>query len=92
MHRALTEGRDLNLFLRYANKALQGRAASFCMERSGYNEGFANDQGLAFFLPNMSWLQARHDRPSLSLARMRIRRDLTPPPFNITRDFTSLPP
>ena len=56
-HRALTEGRDLNLFFRYGNPALQGRAASFCMERSGYNEGFANDQGLSFFLPNMTWLQ-----------------------------------
>jgi hypothetical protein len=44
MHRALTEGRDLNLFFRFPNPALKGRAASFCMERSGYNEGFANDQ------------------------------------------------
>ena len=57
MHRALTEGRDLNLFFRYANPALQGRAASFCMERSGYNSGFANDQGLIFYLPNTTWLQ-----------------------------------
>ncbi len=98
MHRALTEGRDLNLFFRFPNPALKGRAASFCMERSGYNEGFANDQvcpslaamacsvldaatmriggadallvpniffgtrlwfsqGLAFFVPNMTWLQ-----------------------------------
>ena len=44
MHRALTEGRDLNLFFRFPNPALKGRAASFCMEPSGYNEGFANDQ------------------------------------------------
>jgi len=57
MHRALTEARDLNLFHRYPNPKLQGRAGSFCMERSGYNEGFANDQGLAFFLPNMTFLQ-----------------------------------
>jgi hypothetical protein len=36
---------------------LQGRAASFCLERSGYNEGGLNDQGLVFFLPNMTFLQ-----------------------------------
>ena len=34
-----------------------GRAASFCMERAGYNSGGWNDQGLIFFLPNMTWLQ-----------------------------------
>jgi alpha-N-arabinofuranosidase len=56
-HRALTEGRDLNQFFRFRNPALKGRAASFCMERSGYNEGFANDQGLSFSLPNTTWLQ-----------------------------------
>lgn len=27
------------------------------MERSGYQEGAANDQGLVFFLPNMTWGQ-----------------------------------
>jgi hypothetical protein len=56
-HRALTEGRDLNLFHSFPNAALAGRAASFCMERSGYNEGFANDQGLSFYLPNGTFLQ-----------------------------------
>eukprot|EP01052_Picozoa_sp_SAG31_P030294 SAG31_NODE_3095_length_4682_cov_2.946542_7_plen_213_part_00 len=39
MLRALHEARDLNQFHRYANPALRGRAASFCMERSGFNEG-----------------------------------------------------
>lgn len=36
---------------------LQGRAASFCLERSGYNEGGLNDQGLIFFLPNGTFIQ-----------------------------------
>ena len=31
------------------------KAASFCTERSGHFDGF--DQGLSFFLPNMTWLQ-----------------------------------
>lgn len=34
---------------------LKARAGSFCMERSGYNEGGLNDQGISFFLPNMTW-------------------------------------
>lgn len=59
MHRALTEGRDLNLFFRYENPALRGRAGSFCMERSGYNSGFANDQGMIFYLPNASECRGR---------------------------------
>jgi len=36
---------------------IKARTASFCTERSGWNEGGANDQGLAFYLPNGSWLQ-----------------------------------
>jgi hypothetical protein len=55
--RMLEEGDDLNAFFRYDNPRLLGRAASFCMERSGYNEAGLNDQGLAFFLPNMTWIQ-----------------------------------
>ena len=31
------------------------RTASFCSERSGHFDSF--DQGLSFFLPNMTWLQ-----------------------------------
>jgi len=34
---------------------LLGRTASFCTERSGHYDNF--DQGLSFFLPNMTWLQ-----------------------------------
>jgi len=34
---------------------LRGRAASFCMERSGHYDNF--DQGITFFLPNMTWIQ-----------------------------------
>ena len=34
---------------------LRARAASFCLERSGHFDAF--DQGIAFFLPNMTFLQ-----------------------------------
>lgn len=34
-----------------------GRAKSFCFERSGYNEGGANQQGMIFGLQNGTWLQ-----------------------------------
>jgi hypothetical protein len=34
---------------------LKFRTASFCTERSGHYDAF--DQGIAFFLPNMTWLQ-----------------------------------
>jgi hypothetical protein len=34
-----------------------GRAKSFCLERSGYNEGGANEQGMIFGLQNGTWLQ-----------------------------------
>jgi len=65
MERALMEGADLNDFFSQAIRSTSGepsgrikaRTASFCTERSGYDEGGANDQGLAFYLPNMSWLQ-----------------------------------
>lgn len=57
--RALTEAQDLLEFFSYADKPdrLLGRAASFCMERAGYNSGGWNDQGMIFFLPNMTWFQ-----------------------------------
>jgi len=55
--RMLQEAKVLNTFFVYANSRLKGRTASFCMERSGYNEGGVADQGLAFYLPNMTWLQ-----------------------------------
>jgi len=55
--RMLEEAQDLNMFFAYPNQRLKGRAGSFCMERSGYNEAGLNDQGISFFLPNMTWLQ-----------------------------------
>ena len=53
--RALTEAADLNQFANEGSPRLQGRGGSFCMERSGYQEAGANDQGIIFFLPNMTW-------------------------------------
>ena len=50
LRRALEEGYDLNMFANEGNPRLKGRAASFCMERSGYQEGGLNDQGLIFFV------------------------------------------
>lgn len=60
MHRALTEAADLNLYFSHGGPnvaRLYARTASFCAERSGYNEGGLNDQGMSFFPPNMTWLQ-----------------------------------
>jgi hypothetical protein len=58
MERAIQESSDLQTWFN-VNKSLQerlwGRAASFCSERSGHFDGF--DQGISFFLPNMTWLQ-----------------------------------
>ena len=34
---------------------LHFRTASFCNERSGHFDAF--DQGISFFLPNMTWIQ-----------------------------------
>ncbi len=56
--RALLEAADLNAFLGAPapmQRRVLARTASFCMERSGHFDAF--DQGLAFFLPNASWLQ-----------------------------------
>jgi hypothetical protein len=55
--RALNEAGDLNEFFAFPDLRQKGRASSFCMERSGYNEAGLNDQGLIFFLPNMTWGQ-----------------------------------
>lgn len=59
--RGLSEAQDLIRFMMDKtagkNGRLLGRAGSFCMERSGFNEGGWNDQGLIFFLPNMTWIQ-----------------------------------
>ena len=56
--RALDEGVDLNSFMSIPPRyQIWGRAASFCMERSGYNEGGANEQGLVFFSQNMTFGQ-----------------------------------
>ena len=61
--RALDEGQAFNQFSNVpavytgGQSRLQGRAASFCLERSGYNEGGLNDQGLIFFLPNQTFTQ-----------------------------------
>jgi hypothetical protein len=56
-NRALLEGWDLNTFFNEKSPRLKGRTASFCMERSGFQEGGANDQGLLMFLPNQTWGQ-----------------------------------
>lgn len=61
MGRAVLEGADLNEWLSltppFSNQLL-ARAASFCTERSGHFEAWdLTDQGMAFFLPNMTWLQ-----------------------------------
>lgn len=55
--RALEEAFDLNTYANEGNPRLKGRGASFCMERSGYQEAGLNDQGLIFFLPNVTWGQ-----------------------------------
>ena len=52
--RALEEAFDLNAFALEGNPRLFGRAASFCMERSGYQEAGLNDQGVIFFLVSLA--------------------------------------
>ena len=57
---ALDEAADLFLWFGMNGTLAQrvsGRAKSFCMERSGYNEGGANEQGMIWSLPNMTFLQ-----------------------------------
>eukprot|EP00051_Salpingoeca_urceolata_P021197 m.328061 g.328061 ORF g.328061 m.328061 type:complete len:807 (-) comp19750_c0_seq31:149-2569(-) len=63
MHRALSEGQDMSdFFSTYLPSTsndnlprLKARTASFCNERSGHYDAF--DQGITFFLPNMTWIQ-----------------------------------
>jgi hypothetical protein len=59
--RMLQEANDLNDWLTEAIPSTTGnpysrlkfRTASFCTERSGHFDAF--DQGISFFLPNMTW-------------------------------------
>ena len=56
--RALQEAADLNSFFSapaQSQRRVIARTASFCTERSGHFDAF--DQGISFFLPNMTWLQ-----------------------------------
>ena len=56
--RALQEAADLNAFFAApaeVQRRLLVRTASFCTSRSGHFDAF--DQGISFFLPNMTWLQ-----------------------------------
>jgi hypothetical protein len=61
MTRALHESADLQVWFNFGGQPgeepgrLIGRTASFCAERSGHYDAF--DQGISFFLPNMTWLQ-----------------------------------
>lgn len=58
MQRALMEADDLLDWLSCSAdlcKRLWFRTASFCTERSGHFDAF--DQGITFFLPNMTWIQ-----------------------------------
>lgn len=58
MSRAMMEATDLNDWFNCAEDwctRLHFRTASFCTERSGHFDAF--DQGISFFLPNMTWLQ-----------------------------------
>ena len=61
MLRAIHESADLQTWFNFGSQngeepgRLIGRTASFCLERSGHYDAF--DQGITFFLPNMTWLQ-----------------------------------
>jgi hypothetical protein len=57
---ALFEAAELMRFFEMplnVSRRVVGRAKSFCFERSGYNEGGANEQGMIFGLQNGTWLQ-----------------------------------
>lgn len=57
-NRMIMEASDLQAWFNVSaalQARLRARAASFCLERSGHYDAF--DQGIAFFLPNMTWLQ-----------------------------------
>jgi len=56
--RAIQESSDLQTWFNVREPVLhrlRARTASFCTERSGHYDAF--DQGISFFLPNMTWLQ-----------------------------------
>jgi hypothetical protein len=61
VQRAVQEAEDLQQWFNYGlnlgedPKRLVARTASFCAERSGHYDAF--DQGISFFLPNMTWMQ-----------------------------------
>ena len=63
MLRAAKEAADLNAWFNCDEASggtgfcqrLKFRTASFCNERSGHFDAF--DQGISFFLPNMTWIQ-----------------------------------
>ena len=65
----MTEVADMNTFANEGSARLLGRAGSFCMERSGYQE---NDRGMIFFLPMQhdvgatAILRAPNDPPSVA--------------------------
>eukprot|EP00040_Diaphanoeca_grandis_P029054 m.169180 g.169180 ORF g.169180 m.169180 type:complete len:708 (-) comp31555_c0_seq2:346-2469(-) len=91
VNRLLTEAQSLNLLFNFDNATtasrIKGRTASFCMERSGYNEGGLNDQGISFFLPNMTWLQPPgyvHSMVTSTLQPMGIGYSATECPYYLT--------
>ena len=56
----LYEAQDLNSFYSFADNRMLGRAGSFCLQRSGFSHpagGRTFNQGLAWFLPNMTFYQ-----------------------------------
>lgn len=56
--RAINEAADLQSWFAVSGPFLDRlvtRTTSFCTERAGHFDGY--DQGLVFFLPNMTWLQ-----------------------------------
>jgi len=58
LQRGLDEAQDLFSFFSAPlniSSRIYARTASFCSERSGHFDGF--DQGISFFLPNMTWIQ-----------------------------------
>ena len=72
MLRAAKEAADLNFWLNcfFVDgtgefcRRLKFRTVSFCSERSGHFDAY--DQGISFFLPNMTWLREFFGFPSFS--------------------------
>lgn len=87
--RMLQEAADLNDWLSHpipstsgdAGSRLKFRTASFCTERSGHFDAW--DQGMSFFLPNMTWLQPPghvHAMVAQSWQPLGLATTLSPPP------------